>query len=575
MSDDSGRPIGDLQVEDFELYEQGERVRIEFVRREEAISTQPAEAVDSSPYPITVNLANVQPTASRVLALVFDADQIGFRPRLANRAREFANLIVDGLSKADHAAVITLGGQASQQSDFTDNPTQLRGAINRFRPTAGDMSGFRTSAEQFEQVAHAHRLVDVLRRVVDTLARVENRRKGIVLVSEGIPLDVVEPGAREGPFTSGLRAALQALAEEARRANVLFYTFHPGELRSPPTSGQRSLEWLSEQTGGLAAANTNTVIPEARKVLDDTGTYYVLGYYSTAPLDGHFRKIDVKVHRPGLRVRARAGYVSKPPPTSTSLDKAIRAALPITDLPLRVAAVAVPDGGEAGAGIAIGIELDLRGMTAANHEVLTLAADMRGDVKATDRLHIGNGLPSTGSSRERVRVVSHLRLRPGRYMVRVAVRRLSDGAVGMVLGQVDIPRFDRRRLAVGALAVSERSGSHHEQPTERSRLLDGIPMLSSHLDPDENADAILKIMVDGVKADPSGSISFVAHLTDAKGNAKEIHRTSQPARPFSRPDGSTYRLRLPALATGRYLLSVVISLPTGEIERRAASLVVS
>lgn len=574
VSDDSGRPVGGLLVEDFELYEQGERVRIEFLRREQAISTQPAEAVDSPPHPITVNLTNVQPAASRVLALVLDADQIGFRPRLANRAREFGNLIVDGLGQGDHAAVITLGGQTNQQSNFTDDKTQLETAINRFRPTGGDMSGFRTSAEQFQQVAHAHRAIDILRRVVNVLAPVENRRKGIVLVSEGIPIDVLEPGAREGPFTSDLRRALEALVQEARRANVLLYTYHPGELRSPPTSGQRSLEWLSEQTGGLAAANTNTVVPEARRVLDDTGTYYVLGYYSTAPWDGHSRKIDVKVRRPGLRVRARFGYVSKPPTTSTNADEAIRAALPITDIPLRVAAVAVPDGGEAGAGIAVGIELDLRATAAADHEVVTLAADMRGDAKATDRLHIGNGIQSAGSSRERVRIVSHLRLRPGRYIVRVAVRRLTDGAVGTVSGQVDVPRFDRRRLAVGAIAVSERGDSHHEQPTDRRRLLDGIPMLSSHLAPDEDVDAILKIMIGGVKADHDALIDIVAHLTDATGDAKEIHRTSQAARPFNRPDGGTYRLRLPALQTGKYLLSVVISVPTGISERRTALLVV-
>ena len=43
----------------------------------------------------------------------------------------------------------------------------------------------------------------------------------------------------------------------------------------------------------------------------DTGSYYLLGYYSTnTKLDGKFRKLTVRVKRPGAVVRTRPGYLA-------------------------------------------------------------------------------------------------------------------------------------------------------------------------------------------------------------------------------------------------------------------------
>jgi VWFA-related protein len=71
---------------------------------------------------------------------------------------------------------------------------------------------------------------------------------------------------------------------------------------------------LAIDTGGLMIRNENNIGRALDEIARDANRYYVLGYQpSNTVLDGKFRPIEVRVKRPGLKVRARRGYLALEP----------------------------------------------------------------------------------------------------------------------------------------------------------------------------------------------------------------------------------------------------------------------
>jgi VWFA-related protein len=138
-----------------------------------------------------------------------------------------------------------------------------------------------------------------------------------------------------------LEQDFRTLLQRANRANVSFYTVDPRGLavfdedlslrratnivqdQTYLVSRQTSLRELAENTDGAAVLNTSKLDEALGKMLADIGSYYLLGYYSSnSKLDGKFRKLTVRVKRPGLSVRARPGYLA---PTTEDVEAAARA----------------------------------------------------------------------------------------------------------------------------------------------------------------------------------------------------------------------------------------------------------
>jgi VWFA-related protein len=79
-----------------------------------------------------------------------------------------------------------------------------------------------------------------------------------------------------------------------------------------------TMNTIAQNTGGLAFFNSNDIRNSIERAVDDARFSYILGYYPDHnQWNGEFRKLKVKVDRPGMEVRTRSGYLAA---TSTPVD---------------------------------------------------------------------------------------------------------------------------------------------------------------------------------------------------------------------------------------------------------------
>ncbi len=130
-----------------------------------------------------------------------------------------------------------------------------------------------------------------------------------------------------------LEGTLDALAQAANASGFQIYTLAAAGLRNPVrlhdvTNRQIGLvkdigsfaapaevsdtdtapRMLTQGTGGMAL-RSNALGDDLVKVVDDTASYYSLGYQPEHAPDGEFHSISVKVARRGVKVRHRQGYL--------------------------------------------------------------------------------------------------------------------------------------------------------------------------------------------------------------------------------------------------------------------------
>jgi VWFA-related protein len=179
----------------------------------------------------------------------------------------------------------------------------------------------RGKAAQLMEEARAAttRTVRSLLALLNGLSRMEGR-KTVLLLSEGFIAD------ESWPLVNDAVGA-------AARANARIYTLDARGLerygmsdrlsgQDPGTNdalnrllrqldmGSDSINSLAIDTGGFAVRDTNNFDEALSQIAADASTFYLLGYRSEAAPDGMFRRLSVKVNRPGVIVRARRGYVA-------------------------------------------------------------------------------------------------------------------------------------------------------------------------------------------------------------------------------------------------------------------------
>ncbi len=225
-------------------------------------------------------------------------------------------------------------------------------------------------------------------------------------------------------------------------------------------SSHSTMNSVADQTGGKAFYNTNNLDKAIRDSMDDGSTYYTLGYYpENKDWDGRFRKIAVKVNRPGVKLHYRQGFFAVEPTEPAKQDPKILAidigsALDInnpisTALPFQAVVIpATPQNGnkvQINFGIdphAIGFELKADGLQHASVDCGVRAYSKSGNALNTQ----GNAFNAALSPEQYQKVMKMifpcnqtLELPPGEYLLRLAVRDKNNGLIGTANGSTTVP----------------------------------------------------------------------------------------------------------------------------------------
>ena len=269
-TDTTGKYVTDLNQDDFEVYEDGARQQVSFFSK------------------------NQQPIS---LALLIDTsasmeERIGI-------AQEAAVGFANQLHQNDQAEVIDFDSQVRILSPFTNDAAALDKAI-RSTTANGSTSLYNAIYISLKDLKKAR-----------AASPDDIRRQAIVLLSDG-------------DDTSSL-VEFDEVLDLAKRSETAIYAIglRQGEVaRREFKEAEFVLRKLSEQTGGHVYFPTDARdLPKIyQQIWEELASQYTLAYTSSNPKrDGAWRSIQVRVRRPGVMARTKAGYYG---PTNTSGSQA-------------------------------------------------------------------------------------------------------------------------------------------------------------------------------------------------------------------------------------------------------------
>lgn len=260
VTDANGKYVTSLEQDDFEVFEDGVKQTISFFSRRQ------------------------QPIA---LAVLIDTSN-SMEDKLTT-AQEAAVGFAKRLQPDDVAEVIGFNSQVQILQDFTNDATALENAIRS------------TRAEGSTALYNAIYISLKELRKIRPRTEEEIRRQAIVVLSDGDDTSSLLP--------------YEEVLDLAKRSETVIYTIGLREQREGTRPTFREAEYvlrqLAKETGGQSFFPTS--VQELPKIYDqisqELSTLYSIAYSSKNPLrNGAWRRIVVRLSKPGMSARTRQGY---------------------------------------------------------------------------------------------------------------------------------------------------------------------------------------------------------------------------------------------------------------------------
>ncbi len=518
----TGEVVRGLKQSDFKIYENGKEQQIatfDFQSVDMATPLNEATVSGLAAGPSTngnkaVVVAKPEDLRNHRLIVMF-FDLASMQPEDIERSVDAAqDFLRTKMQPADLVALVSLGDTLSVDQDFTADKNALINEIGAYNGTEGqgfsqganansnqteDTTAYTPDESEYNDV-NTDRELFALRSISQSLAKI-GEKKSLLYFSGGISRDGIENQA-------SLRSAINA----AVRANLAIYSvdtrglqavgplgdastgslrgsggFNGGALMNNMNqnfASQEVMATLSSDTGGKAFFDSNDFAPAFAQVQKDTSAYYAIGFHSSnLARDGKYRRLTIKIDKPGIRLEYRPGYYapadfrhSGREDREQELDDQLASDLPATDIPVYLDAMyfrldenrffvpvslLVPGsqipfvkGGDKDKAT-----LDIIG------EVIDEVKRPVGRVRETVKLNLDQ---SVQARQKNIQYTTSFNLPPGKYDVKFVVRENQTGRMGSFEASITLPDLKKAPLKLSSVVLaSMRQPSKKQDPLVR------------------------------------------------------------------------------------------------------------
>jgi VWFA-related protein len=450
----------------------------------------------------------------RLIVMFFDLTSM--QPEDLDRCVTAAqDFLKNKMQAADLVALVSLGDTLKVDQDFTADKQALINEVAVYNGTEGQgfALGATANSNQVEDTTaytpdeseyndlNTDRELFALRAVAKSLEKI-SEKKSLLYFSGGIQRDGIEN-----------EASLRSVINSAVRANLAIYSvdtrglqaisplgdastgslrgtgaYNGGALLNNMNSNfatQEVMSTLSTDTGGKAFFDSNDFAPAFAQVQRDTSSYYAIGFHSSNPArDGRFRKLTIKINRPGVKLEYRPGYYapadyqhSGKEDRERDLEDQLASDLPATDMAVYMDAMyfrldenrffvpvslIVPGsqipfvkGGDKDKAT-----LDIIG------SVIDEAKRPIGHARETVKLNLD---PSLQARQKNIQYTTSFNLPPGKYQLKFVVRENQTGRMGSFEAEITLPDMKKSPLKMSSIVLaSMRQPSKLQDPLVRN-----------------------------------------------------------------------------------------------------------
>ncbi|WP_263410313.1 VWA domain-containing protein [Terriglobus tenax] len=455
----------------------------------------------------------------RLIVLFFDLSsmQQSDIDRGVDSAKDYIN---KKMAPADLVSVVSLSTSLQLVHDFTSDKQSLLNAVGSFNGTEGngfanggngdsegtadDASSFVADDSEYNDLNTDRSLYAIL-QISKSLEKVD-QRKSLLYFSGGLTRNGIEN-----------QASLRAATNAATKANMSIYSVDTRGLQALPPVGdastgstrgtsayngaamqsrldanfssQETLASLSSDTGGKAFFDSNDFGPAFQQIQHDTEAYYILGFRSTDQRrDGSFRKLQVKINRPDIKLEYRPGYYApadfqhqKTEDREMVLNDQLRSDAPAVDVALYLQSFYFRESDNR---FFVPVSLIVPGSQIPFTQVKDqskASIDIIGNVKNAQQIVVGSARETVKLQldanqqvqRKNIQYSTGFSLAPGRYHLKFVVRENQSGNMGSFETDINVPDLKKVPLKVSSVLLANQRTPNNDRRNQSLLVRDG------------------------------------------------------------------------------------------------------